>query len=60
MSSKYIFVESINTVILTDFIYWHEQDDKLKFWCEKHHADFRGMLVRFKNKYDASLFCLEF
>lgn len=60
MASKYIFVDSINTVILTDYVYWFKQDDKLKLWCEKHQAEFKGMLVRFKNKSDASLFCLEF
>lgn len=60
MASKYIFVDSINTVILTDFVYWGKQELKLKQWCEKHQAELKGMLVRFQNKSDVSLFCLEF
>lgn len=60
MTGKYIFVDSVNTVILTDVVYWAKQHDKLTLWCEKHNAEYKGMLIRFKNKSDGSLFGLEF
>lgn len=56
---KLIFVESINTIILTDFNFWAGKQDFITNWCLKHEAEFKGMIIKLKNSADLSLFLLE-
>lgn len=57
MTSKFIVVPE-NKIFLTDFVYWAENEEKLREWCELHNCEFAGMGINLPDEYTLTLFLL--
>ncbi len=57
---KFIFIDSCNTIILADYLYWETNQERLSSWCYTYGATQQGMVVKLNTKSDISLFSLSF
>ena len=46
-------------ILLSDFSYWAENQDKLDQWCLENHSRREGVIVIFPDEKTLSLFCLQ-
>lgn len=57
---RFIFIDSCDTIILSDYNYWAANQERLTSWCESYNAKQQGSAVKLNNKSDISLFSLIF
>ena len=45
-------------IVMTDFMFWHDNFDELLVWCNDHECTVKGMTIDIPDDATLTLFCL--